>query len=100
MIKFVKFFRSSSAPTDEHTQGNSRVNEKQVLQEDLQILTDTIFNSPKNPRIAYLYLNSLRNKINDLRILIQDIPLNYFVLSETKLDNSFPTAQFTFLGTK
>ena len=100
MIKFVKFFRSSSAPTDEDTQGNSRVNEKQVLQEDLQILTDTIFNSPKNPRIAYLYLNSLRNKINDLRILIQDIPLNYFVLSETKLDNSFPTAQFTFLGTK
>ena len=50
-----------------------------------------ILNFPKN-------LNSLRNKINDLRILIQDIPLDYFVSSETKLDTVLPTAQFHNLG--
>ena len=42
--------------------------------------------------------NSPRNKINDLRIPIQDIPLDYSVLSKTKLDNSFPIAHFRILG--
>ena len=54
--------------------------ENHVLQDDLQIMKDAILSSPKNPVIAHLNLNSLRNKINDLRILIQDIPLNYFIL--------------------
>ena len=67
------------------------MNEKQVLQDDLQILKDAILNSSKNHSIAYLNLDSLRNKITELRILLQDIPLDYFVLSDTKLDNSFPT---------
>ena len=79
---------------DEHTQGNSRVSENHVLQDDLQILKDAILSSPKHPVIAHLNFNSLKNKINDLRILIQNIALDYFVLSETKLDKSFPTPQF------
>ena len=75
---------------------------KHVLQDNLQILEDAILSlsSPKNPAIAYLNFNSLKNKINDLRILIQDIPLDYFVLSETKLDKSLPTAQFHIPGYK
>ena len=72
--------------------------ENHVLQDDLQILKDAILSSPKNPVIAHLNLNSLKNKINDLRILIQDIPLNYFILSETKLDKGFATAQFHIPG--
>ena len=67
------------------------MNEKQVLQDDLQILKDAISNSSKNHSIAYLNLDSPGNKITELRILLQDIPLDYFVLSDTKLDNSFPT---------
>ena len=55
------------------------MNENHVLQDDLQI--------------NHLNLNGLKNKINDLRILIQDIPLDYFVLSQTKLHKSFPTPQ-------
>ena len=65
---------------------------------DLQILKDALLTSPKNPVIAQLNLNSLKSKINDLRILIQDIPLDYFVLIETKLDKIFPTAQFHITG--
>ena len=42
LIRFVNVFRSSSAPTDEHTQGNSHVTEKQVLRGDLQIPKDAI----------------------------------------------------------
>ena len=79
-------------------QGNSRVNENHVLQDDLQILRDAILSTPKIPVIAHLNLTGLKNKINDLTILIQDILLDYFVLSKTKLDKSFGTAQFHIPG--
>ena len=68
------------------------------MQDDLQILKDAILSSSKSPVIAYLNLNSLKNQINDPRVLMQDISLDYFVLSETKLDKSFPTSQFHILG--
>ena len=42
---------------------------------------------------GYLNINSLRKKIHDLRVIIHDVPLDYFVISETKLDNSFPNAR-------
>ena len=74
------------------------MNENHILQDNSQILKDGILSSPKNPVIAHLNFNSVKNKINDLRILIRDIPLDYFVLSETKLDKSFPTAQFDIPG--
>ena len=40
-------------------------------------------------------MNSLRNKIHDLRLIIYDVLLDYFVMIETKLNNSFPNAQLT-----
>ena len=51
-----------------------------------------------NPLICYLNINSVRNKIADVQIFIQNIPLDYLVLSETKLDESFPNAQFNLDG--
>ena len=48
----------------------------------------------KKSYLCLLNLNSLRNKITDLKIFLQHIPLCYFVLSKTKLDNSFPTVHF------
>ena len=62
---------------------------------DLQMLHDLRFEYPKNLLCGYLNINSLRNKIHDLRLIIRDVPLDYFVISETKLDNSFPNAQLT-----
>ena len=44
--------------------------------------------------IGYLNINSLRNKIVDLREIILELSLDYLVLSETKIDQSFPTTQF------
>ena len=46
-----------------------------------------------NPLIGYLNINSLRNKIVDLREIILELSLDYLVVSETKIDKSFPTAQ-------
>ena len=47
-----------------------------------------------NPLIAYLNINSLRNKVIDLGKILKDLPLDYIVISETKLDESFPNSQF------
>ena len=61
---------------------------------DLQMLIDLRFEYPKHLLCGYLNTNSLRNKIHDLRlIIIHDVTIDYFVISETKLDNSFPNAQ-------
>ena len=49
---------------------------------------------PTNPLSAYLNINSLRNKIIDVREVIGKLSLDYFVINETKLDESFPSAQF------
>ena len=62
---------------------------------DLQMLHDLRFENPKNLLCGYLNINSLRNKIHDLRLILHNIPLDYFVIRETKLDKSFPNAQLT-----
>ena len=51
-----------------------------------------------NPLIGYLNINSLRNKIVDVREIILELPLDYLVLSEIKIDESFPTARFCIKG--
>ena len=61
---------------------------------DLQILRKLRLKYPRNPLIGYLNINSLRNKIIDVRELIGRLQLDYFVIRETKLDSSFPSAQF------
>ena len=62
---------------------------------DLQMLLDLRLEYPKNLLCGYLNINSLRNKIRDLRLIIHDVPIDYFVIRETKLDNSIPNAQLT-----
>ena len=52
----------------------------------------------KNPLIDYLNINSLRNKITDLRGIMKISYLHYLVLRETKLDESFSSAQLTAEG--
>ena len=61
---------------------------------DLQILRKLRLKYPRNLLIGYLNINSLRNKIIDVRELIGRLQFDYFVISETKLDCSFPSFQF------
>ena len=44
--------------------------------------------------IGYFSINSLRNKIIDVREVIRKLSIDYFVISETKLDELFPSEQF------
>ena len=48
----------------------------------------------KNPIIGYLNLNSLRNKIHEVKEVFRDLSLEYLVLAETKLMKSFPINSF------
>ena len=60
---------------------------------DLQMFKEDRLNYPRNPLIGYLKINSIRNKILDIREVFGKLQLDYFVLSETKIDESFPSAQ-------
>ena len=51
-----------------------------------------------NPLIVCLNINSLRNKVIELGVILRELPLDYLVISETKLDYSFPNAQFKISG--
>ena len=47
---------------------------------DLQMLHYLRFEYPEIFLCGYLNINSLRNKIHDLRLIIPDVPLDYFVI--------------------
>ena len=55
---------------------------------DLQVLHHERLKHNKNPTIGYLNMNSRRNKLTDLRVILKCLSLDYFVLSETKLDET------------
>ena len=64
----------------------------------LQQLQEDRLKHRKNPLIGYLNINSLRNKITDLRVIRKTLSLHYLILSETKIDESFLTSQFNAEG--
>ena len=47
-----------------------------------------------NPLITHLNINSLRYKIIDLRKIISYTDIDLISITETKIDSSFPDAQF------
>ena len=68
------------------------------LAPDLQSLHDLRLNYPRKILFGYLNISCLRNKIIDLREIISYLQLDYFFLSETKINDSFPSAQFDMIG--
>ena len=67
---------------------------------DLEKLKEARLDYLKIPLIAYLNINTLRNKILDLGEIMSSLSPDYLVLSETKLDDSFASAQFIILDYK
>ena len=52
----------------------------------------------KTTLIGYLNINSLRNKITNLRVIMETLSLDYLIFIEPKIDESFPIAQFNVEG--
>ena len=44
--------------------------------------------------VTYLNINSVRNKFTEMSEILTENLLDVFFISETKLDNSFPSPQF------
>ena len=65
---------------------------------DLGGLNRLIKEHQNNLIIGYLNINSLRNKINDLRKICIKTQIRVLCVGETKLDQSFPDAQFHIEG--
>ena len=62
-----------------------------------QILFDLKSNNPSNLNFAYLNINSVRNKFENFKEIING-NVDIFTIAETKLDGSFPTSQFEIEG--
>ena len=72
----------------------SRLNEKNKELSEMESFRNIRKKYFKNPFMGYLNINSLRNKIIDLREIAKYLELDYFVISKTKIDESFPSKQF------
>ena len=56
---------------------------------DLDGLIHLRVNNPFNHIIGYLNINSLRNKIDDLRKVCKNVQIDILCIDETKIDDSF-----------
>ena len=61
---------------------------------EIMALKELKMNHYCNPLLAHLNTNSLRYKIIDLRELLDYTDIDFISISETKLDNFFPSVQF------
>ena len=61
-------------------------------------LKDLKIKNLRNPFLAYLNINHLRNKIADRRSVLKEVDLEHISINETKLDASFPNSQLKFEG--
>ena len=68
-------------------------------QDAKEALNEIRLKNINNAVIAYLNVNSYRNKYDSLKVLIPG-NLDIMILSEMKLDDSFPTSQFLIEGFK
>ena len=87
------FSRSEHTPFTNIFLNDSDLARKWSLTTDLQVLHHERLKHSKNRMIGYLNINSLWKKFTDLRVILKHLFLDYFVLSETNLDESFPNAQ-------
>ena len=55
-------------------------------------------NNSKKIIIAHLNINSIRNKFDFLADIVEDIDILMMMISEPKLDDSFPDSQFLIEG--
>ena len=73
----------------------SIINNEDKSEKKSKAPTNTRLKNRNRPIIGQLNINSIRNKLNFLGSEISPCPL---LVSETKLDDSFPTAQFLMSG--
>ena len=69
----------------------------QNLEEPLSIFKELRLKNPNRIIIGHLNINSIRNKFEELKLLVKD-SLDLIIITETKIDNSFIINQFLIDG--
>ena len=78
------------SPIDSETPNNN-------LQDDMLVLKNLRVSYPNNIIIGHLNINSIRNKFEMLSMSVAQY-VDILMLSETKLDSTFPSIQFLING--
>ena len=65
-----------------------------VCENDMDKFVNFKCENPQNPIILYYNINSLQNKLTDIKEIVSKSLPNILVIPETKLDYSFPNKQF------
>ena len=89
--------QSQSPSNDSYTKVSVRTSGNN-MNLDFDALTYLRVNNPFNPIVGYLNINSLWNKIDDLREVCRKVQIDILCIDETKLDDSFPDSQFKING--
>ena len=93
----VQVSLDEDVPKVNDTDNNSAYENENLSESSLEQLTRKRLKFPCNITCGYLNINSIRNKLHDLDILLTD-KLDVIAIGETKLDDSFPTKQFCLKG--
>ena len=92
------FFLNTDSESDllrENVTGDKKINN---LESDVSDLIDLRKEFPNNSMIGRLNIDSLGNKINYLPEVFLKCPIDMVCIDETKINSSFPNAQFHFDG--
>ena len=57
-------------------------------------VSDARLKYSSNFLIAHLNINSYQNKFDEMKEIIQKLRIQVMIISETKIDGSYPDAQF------
>ena len=90
-------YLSSTAPQSDEECSKSKANQTVNTENTNMHLKAIRLKNVNKPMIAHLNINSLRNKFEFLISLSED-NIDVLMISETKLDESFPTNQFMING--
>ena len=77
---------------DIYTKGSERTSGNN-MDLDIDGLIHLRVNNLFNPTVGYLNINSLRNKIDDLREVCKNVQTDILCIDKTKLDGSFTESQ-------
>ena len=96
-IKQSPHFVPKNITVDMDMTQSSEMDDESFVSEPKDFISDLKnlrYCNPRNVIIGHITINSLRNKYDPIRSILHNGLCDIFTLSETKLDGSFPTAQF------
>ena len=97
---FISEYSDTVGIDNDTVDTNTTYNKNMVTENErcvLDQLREIRVKNPKKVTLGHLNINSIPNKFEGIMGLVTN-QLDVFLISETKIDNSFPDAQFSFNG--